>query len=232
MPFFLQTENSKTPFVIGDTIKIDTPAGIPIRWRIHVEGSDRRLADSYTIESHRDLFESHLFTIHKIDGDNPFIFDLFTKTEGFSVGIHRFPIVQVLKTICVIEVNVVARRPIDVPPPPPVDDPPTPPRHRKETAPKTEEENEPKTKELGPWTKFGIRSLYGAMALILLCAVACGGFTFWTSGKVVNLFTEWASMNLKTAAPTEQQPVATPPEASVADQIPPPLDTRPILQPQ
>lgn len=233
MPFFLETENGKNPFSVGDTLKLNYVAGIPIRWELHVEGDDRRVGDSFAIESHHDLFVEPLFTANRIDGDDPLVFNLSTKTGGFPVGTHRFPIVKTLKTICVIEVNAVARPPIEVPLP--VEDPPAAPRRRREPpADEIKEDNKTKSKELGPWTKFGVRSLYGVMFLFLLCSLACGGFTLWTSGKLVNLFTDWAGMSLKTAA-SDEQPEALPPEApddQIPDPNPTPLDARPILQPQ
>ncbi len=230
--FFLETENGKYPFNVGDTIKINAVAGIPIRWRLHVEGDDRHVGDSFAIELHHDLFEKFLFTVNKVDGDNPLIFDLFTKTEGFSVGAHRFPIVQVLRTICVIEVNAVVRMTIDIPLPV-GDDPPPTSRRKKEPAVEGEENDEPKAKKLGPWTSFGVRSLYGVMLLILLCSLTCGGFTFWTGGKVVNLFTDWARMSLSSVELQEEvQPPAATPQEDPANPIPTLLESRPVTQPR
>jgi len=235
MSFFFEDATGKRSFNLGDTIKITTTAGIPFRWRLYADGQDRHVGDAFVIEHHRDLFEQPRFEVKAADivGDDPLIFMFVTKTDGFPIGVHRFPIMQTLRTICVLEITAVARAPVEIPPV----DPPgssgrredTPPRGRKRKGTEDGEEAPPPRVEPGVWTKFGVRSLYSVMILIVLFTVACGGFSFWTVGKIVNLIADWTRASIQVAPVTEEAiPDVTNPVSPPAVT---PLESRPIIQP-
>jgi hypothetical protein len=235
MSFFFEDATGKQPFDLGDTIKVTTAAGIPFRWRLHVDGLDRRVGDTFAIEHHRNFFEQNSFVVKAADivGDDPIIFEFKTGTHGFPAGVHRFPIMQTLRTICVLEITAVARAPIEVQP----TDPPAPAGHREDPPPRgrkrkgTEdgEEASPPRVEPGVWTKFGVRSLYSVMILIVLFTLACGGFSFWTGGKIVNLIAYWTRASIQAAPVTEEVIPAT--ENPVSPPAVTPLESRLIIQP-
>lgn len=233
MSFFFEDATGKHPFDLGDTIKVTTTAGIPFRWRLYADGLDRRIGDSFVLEHHKDLFEQHQFVVKATDivGDDPLVFEFKTKTAGFPAGVHRLSVMQTLRTICVIEVTATARAPIEIPPvdPPPLadrrEDPPPRSRRRKGA----EEEEAPSTRvEPGIWAKFGVRSLYAVMALIVLFTLLCGGFSIWTGGKIVNLTADWVRANVQQQTSEERD--ATPALDPAAPPAVTPLESRPLVE--
>jgi len=238
MSFSFRDENGTHPFSAGATLKLTIRENMLFHWQLCVEGADRHEGDCYEIELHKDRFPEIAFTVPELTNDDPVVFDIVSKGEGLPKGNHRFQIMQGLRVLCVIEVTVLPSVVVESSPPETSKVKgklATLRSGRTDPNPNGEDAVNTHPGRPGPWTKFGVRSLYGVLALILLFALSCGGFSLWTGGKVVNLFTDWARLDLvekqDNVPPPTPPTTVTPPASSTEESTKAPaLETRPPIE--
>lgn len=242
MSFSFRDENGTHPFATGATLKLTIHENMLFHWQLCIEGADRHEGDCYEIDNHGNHFSDVAYVVPKLTGDDPVVFDILSKGEGLPKGNYRFSILRGLLTLCVIEVSALPSQVIEIQSP--AEDSGL----KKKLAALRNGRADPKPDDgeavdihpgrPGPWTNFGVRSLYGVLAMIILFALSCGGFSLWTGGKVVNLFTDWARSDLvekKDNLPPPTPPTAATPPAkespSAEDQTKAPaLETRPPIE--